>query len=39
MEEHDLSYLMKREEFEKIVAPVLKRIEDVLSKLITEISN
>jgi hypothetical protein len=33
MEENDLQYTMKREEFEKIIQPVLQSVTEVFTKL------
>ena len=39
IEDYDLHYTMKREEFEELIAPVLKRVEDHCLTLFSEISN
>lgn len=36
MEDEDLSYLLKREEFEQIISPVIKKMKDVMVKALAE---
>jgi hypothetical protein len=39
MEENDINYTMKREEFEKISEPIFAEIKRVLLKVKTELAN